>query len=138
MTVGQAAHRSGLSAKAVRLYEARGLLPPAPRSDAGYRLFTEADVAVLCFIRRAKALGLRLGEIRDVLELQRGGEQPCDRVVALLDDRITDIDRALADLRQLRRTMVSARAAADESRRQGGAAVVCRIIEDGPSADSRL
>jgi DNA-binding transcriptional MerR regulator len=44
ITVGEAARRAGVSAKAVRLYESRGILPPAERTEAGYRTYTEGDV----------------------------------------------------------------------------------------------
>lgn len=50
-TVGKAAQAAGLSAKAVRLYEAKGLLAEAPRTDAGYRVYTDEDIAILRFIR---------------------------------------------------------------------------------------
>ncbi|MDQ2706455.1 MAG: MerR family DNA-binding protein [Actinomycetota bacterium] len=50
-----------------------------------------------------------LDEIKDVLDLQRGGEQPCARVTALLDDHIAAIDRKLVDLRRLRRSLLGAR-----------------------------
>jgi len=134
MTVGTVAEAAGVSPKAVRLWEARGLLPPAERTEAGYRVFTDEDVAVLRFIRQAKALDLTLAEIKDILDLQRNGAAPCGRVTALLDSRIADIDRTLADLRQLRRTLIAARWAARESRRRGQDAVVCQIIEQaGPS-----
>jgi hypothetical protein len=57
LTVGQAARRAGLTAKAVRLYEARGLLPPAERTSSGYRCYTEHDIRLLRFIRQARDLG---------------------------------------------------------------------------------
>lgn len=133
MTVGAAAEAAGVSAKAVRLWESKGLLPPAERTEAGYRLFTDEDVAVLRFIRQAKALGLSLIEIKDILDLQRHGATPCDRVSDLLDTHIAEIDRTLADLRELRRTLTNARRAARDSRRRGEHAVVCRIIEQTPA-----
>ena len=55
MTVGRAAQAAGLTRKAVRLYEERGLLPPAQRTAAGYRLYNQDDVDTLTFIRRARA-----------------------------------------------------------------------------------
>ena len=134
--VGAAAAEAGVSAKAVRLWESKGLLPPAQRTEAGYRRFSADDIGVLRFIRQAKTLGLTLAEIKDVLELQRGGAAPCKRVTALLDERIADIDRTLAELRTLRRTLAGARHAARESRRRGEEAVVCRIIETAPSAEA--
>lgn len=130
MTVGAAARAAGVSAKAVRLWESKGLLPPAERTEAGYRLFTEDDLGVLRFIRQAKTLGLQLTEIKDILDLQREGSVPCGRVTELLDTRITEIDRTLTELRQLRRSLVTVRRAARDSQRRGEHAVVCRLIEN--------
>lgn len=134
VTVGTAAEAAGVSAKAVRLWESKGLLPPAQRTEAGYRLFSDEDVAVLRFIRQAKALDLSLAEIKDIVDLQRDGAAPCARVTELLDTHITGIDRTLADLRQLRRTLAAARRAARDSQRRGEEAVVCRIIETATEA----
>ncbi|GAA2882103.1 heavy metal-responsive transcriptional regulator [Streptomyces mexicanus] len=131
-TVSQAAEQAGVTRKAIRTWEDKGLLPPAERTEAGYRLFTADDIAVLRFIRQAKTLGLTLAEVGDILALQRDGAQPCGRVTQLLDAHITQIDRTLADLRQLRRSLLAARRTADETRRAGGDAVVCQIIEASP------
>ncbi|GAA1580110.1 hypothetical protein GCM10009789_37340 [Kribbella sancticallisti] len=128
-TVSEAIRETGVTRKAIRIYEAKGLLSPTERTAAGYRLFTDDDIAVLRFIRQAKALGLTLAEIGDILELQRGGAQPCGRVAQLLDAHLAHIDRTLADLRQLRRALLAARRTADQARRAGGEAVVCQIIE---------
>lgn len=133
MTVGTAAEAAGVSSKSVRLWESKGLLPSAERTAAGYRVFSDQDVAVLRFIRQAKALGLSLAEIKDILDLQRGGAAPCGRVTELLDAHIAETDRTLADLKQLRRALVTARRAARDSQRRGDDAVVCRLIES-PSA----
>ncbi|MPZ63823.1 MAG: MerR family DNA-binding protein [Propionibacteriales bacterium] len=135
MTVKAAANAAGVSAKAVRLWEAKGLLPAAERTAAGYRLFTDQDLDVLRFIRQAKALDLTLAEIKDILDLQRHGAAPCGHVTTLLDTHIADIDRTITDLQALRRTLVNVRRAARDSQRRGEEAVVCRIIETAHSAD---
>ncbi len=129
MTVSRAARRAGLTPKAVRLYESKGLLDPAPRTRAGYRLYQEQDVEVLRFVRQARALGLNLAEIREIIDLQRHGAQPCGRVLGIVDTRLKEVDRALRDLRALRRALQTARAAASESQARGEDAVVCQIIE---------
>ena len=133
ITVGEAARRAGVSPKAVRLYEARGILPPAERTESGYRTYGDRDVELLRFVRRARALGLRLEEIRRILDLQRQGAQPCDAVVRLLERHISDIDRTLTDLKALRRALAGALEGAKTSARQGNDAVVCRIIESNES-----
>ncbi|WP_020501431.1 MULTISPECIES: MerR family transcriptional regulator [Pseudonocardiaceae] len=130
MTVGAAAKAAGVSAKAVRLWESKGLLPPAERTEAGYRVFTEDDLDVLRFIRQAKTLGLTLPEIKNIIDLQRDGATPCGRVTELLDTHIAEIDRTLTELRQLRRSLATARQAARDSQRRGEDAVVCHIIEN--------
>lgn len=129
MTVGTAARTAGVSAKAVRLWESKGLLAPAERTEAGYRILTEEDLRVLRFIRQAKTLGFTLSEIKDVLDLQRYGATPCVQVIELLDRHIAQIDRTLTDLHQLRGLLASARQSAKLSQRDGKNTVVCQIIE---------
>jgi MerR family copper efflux transcriptional regulator len=135
-TVGKAAQAAGLSGKAVRLYEAKGLLPPAERTEAGYRTYTDDDITVLRFIRRAKTLGLSLAEIRDILDLRRGGTAPCRHVVALLDERIRDVDRTIADLRQLRHALADTRAYAKQHQADH-TDTVCQIIEHAPHSKAQ-
>jgi DNA-binding transcriptional MerR regulator len=132
-TVGKAARTAGLSPKAVRLYESKGLLPRAPRTEAGYRLYSDEDITVLRFIRQAKTLGLSLGEIHHILELRRGGSSPCQHVVVLLDERIRDIDRTIDGLRQLRGTLAETRSYAKQHQTEH-AHSICGIIERSPSA----
>ena len=128
-TVGDAAKAVGVSAKAIRIWEAKGLLPPAARTQAGYRLFSDYDIAILRFILRARTLGLTLSEIKEILDLHRHGMAPCEQVTALLDKHIRDIDRAIADLRSLRTALAAALQTARSDQRRGRAATVCRIIE---------
>ncbi len=134
MTVGRAARRAGLTPKAVRLYENKGLLDPTPRTEAGYRLYQDADVEVLRFVRQARALGLNLAEVREIIDLQRRGAQPCGRVLGIVESRLKEVDQALRDLRALRRTLRRAEQAAKDGQTRGETAVVCRIIESADGA----
>jgi DNA-binding transcriptional MerR regulator len=68
MRIGQLAREAGVSASALRYYEAEGLLGPAARSDAGYRLYDRTALGRVEFIQRAKRLGLPLGEIRRLVD----------------------------------------------------------------------
>jgi MerR family copper efflux transcriptional regulator len=132
VTIGQAARAAGVTRKAVRLYEAKGLLPKTDRSTSGYRLHSPSDVELLVFIRRARALGLHLDDIRDILDVKMRGTAPCGTVRDLLDARIAEIDAAVSELLALRRTLTATSSAAADC--TDAFATVCSIIETGPAA----
>jgi DNA-binding transcriptional MerR regulator len=129
VTVGGAARRAGLTPKAVRLYEARGLLPAAQRSGSGYRLYSEYDVEVLKFIRQARALSLSLEEIKEIIDLRREGLCPCGRVTDLVDRHLERVDHALADLGAVRDVLLQAKAIAASGSNGVQNPVICQIIE---------
>ncbi|MEV0486583.1 MerR family DNA-binding protein [Streptomyces sp. NPDC050508] len=80
-------------------------------------------------MRRAQALDLGLKKIKDILDLHRGGEQPCTLVVGLLDQHLEDIDRRITEFQSLRTTLRRARQTADQATEPGASPAVCRIIE---------
>ena len=126
-SIGEVASAAGVTARAVRLYESKGLLPPAERSRAGYRVFGDAHVEILAFIRQARGLGLSLEAISEILRLAES-EVPCGRTNALLDQRLDEIDRAIADLTHLRAKITAAKQAPARTD-----AVRCRVIEHATS-----
>lgn len=68
MQIGEVAARTELSLRTIRHYEETGLVAPSARSQGGFRLYTEADVARLMVIRRMKPLGFTLEQMRDLLD----------------------------------------------------------------------
>lgn len=105
MRIGELANTTGTTPKTLRFYEDVGLLTPAGRTAAGYRMFTADAVDRLNFIRRGRSAGLTLAQIREVLELRDAGATPCRHVKDLLDARLTDLDRQIAELQALRETV---------------------------------
>jgi MerR family transcriptional regulator, copper efflux regulator len=114
LTIGQVARRTGFSVKALRFYERRGLLPPAGRSAGGFRLYAEADIHRLDFVRQAKSLGLSLEQIRELVLAAR--QQDCGmtrpRLLRILDERIRQTAEQIgrltdlkSELEQQRRTL---------------------------------
>src|SRR5579885_1526174 len=83
LTRGQLAQRAQINLETVRFYEQEGLLAPASRTASGYRKFEESAVDRLEFVRRAKALGFSLGEIRDLLIIQDEHADTCVEVKKL-------------------------------------------------------
>ena len=77
LRAGELTKRGGVSRKALRVYEASNILPPAGRTKSGYRLYNEDSFAVLTFVKQAQSLGFRLSEIRDIVSLRRSGHSPC-------------------------------------------------------------
>ena len=100
MTIGEAARRSGFTIKALRFYERRGLLPASNRGVNGYRLYGETDLRRLSFIRDAKALGLTLGAIGEIVRTSHSNRRK--RLLGVLDARIAEATDRIAALTRLR------------------------------------
>jgi MerR family copper efflux transcriptional regulator len=105
MNIGQAAQASGLSAKMIRYYEDTGLIPAAGRTMAGYREYNEKEVHTLRFIQRARRLGVPVQSIRQFLALWQDRNRTSAEVKALALAHVTVLDRKLADLQAMRRTL---------------------------------
>ncbi|ALV33204.1 hypothetical protein AS200_15070 [Streptomyces sp. CdTB01] len=128
LTVGRVAQQTGLTPKAVRLYEAHGLIASPARNASGYRIYEPEDLPVLRFIRQAQALGLTLKEIKTVLDTQRDGRSPCTLVTRLLDRHLAEAERRIAELHALRDALHTALAHHAPSTHEEAAAI-CPVIE---------
>ena len=102
LKIGQLARRAGVTAKAIRFYERKRILPPVKRAANGYRLYGEDAAEILRFIKQAAGLGLTLAEIKDILVIRQGGRPPCTHVHQLLLDKADELDRKLEDLVDVR------------------------------------
>lgn len=111
MQIGQLAQRSGVAVDTVRYYERNGILPPPQRRSSGYRQYDDDDVARLRFVRRAKALGFSLAEIRDLLALSSRPADDMAGLKAAAGAKLADVERKLAELTRVRdglRTLIDA------------------------------
>ncbi|MBD2609238.1 MerR family DNA-binding protein [Scytonema hofmannii FACHB-248] len=88
-------------------YERIGLTPKPIRTDAGYRLFDEEDVKRLFFITHAKALGLNLDKIKEILSLQEGQSLPCQEVYHRLFRKIEQIKETISQLQAFKGKLVN-------------------------------
>ncbi|GJE56394.1 MULTISPECIES: Cu(I)-responsive transcriptional regulator [Methylobacterium] len=105
VTIGEAARFSGVSAKMIRYYEETGLLGPAERTAAGYRLYAQADLHALRFVRRARDLGFSMPEIAELLALWRDRSRASAGVKAVAQGHVADLRRRIAGLEGMARTL---------------------------------
>src|SRR2546428_5470738 len=98
MQIGEVEGRSGVSAKTIRYYEEIGVLGSPARTPSGYRVYGPAVLGRLRFIRAAQAVGLKLGEIREIVGMRDSGRTPCAHVADLIGQRATEIDAQIAGL----------------------------------------
>lgn len=101
MNIGQAAKSSGVSAKMIRYYEQTGLIPPAGRRASGYRDYSDTDVHMLRFIRRARDLGFSVAEIGELLGLWRDQSRHSAEVRRIASDHIGVLQQKIRDMQEM-------------------------------------
>ena len=101
MDIGRAARASGVSVKMIRHYEAIGLLPKVARTFANYRVYREADVHTLRFIRRARALGFSMNDIQELLGLWQNKSRSSASVKKIAGKHVDELNRKLAELKAM-------------------------------------
>lgn len=102
MKIGELAKRAGTAIDTVRFYEREGLLPQPQRQASGYRNYEASDVARLSFIRRAKALGFTLAEIRELLALSGRREDDMAGLKVAATEKLADVESKLGELGRIR------------------------------------
>ena len=112
--IGEAARRSGVSAANMRYYEKEGLLCPGGREDNRYRLYSEADVHRLRFVRLCRAMDMSLGEVRTLLALDTS-EAPLDVHTAChtIDSHLAHVRTRLLELQALEQDLRALRGRCD-------------------------
>ena len=104
LTIGELARRTGLTTRTIRFYSDEGLLPPATRTDAGYRLYDGASLARLELLRTLRELGLGLPDASAALAGVRPVAELARQHVSLLDEQIRVLRLRRAVLRAIART----------------------------------
>ncbi len=104
LLIGEVARITGFSTKTLRYYEEVGLVRPASRTEAGYRLYGEPEVARLEFIKQAKRIGLTLKEIKELIDLLADEALYKRRPEEILEARVVEIERRIVELSEFRAT----------------------------------
>ena len=104
MNIGEAARQSELPPKTIRYYEDIALVKPS-RSGNGYRDYSENDIHRLRFLQRSRSLGFTIEECRLLLSLYEDDQRASADVKAVANQKISEIDRKIKELRSLRKTL---------------------------------
>jgi len=133
-TVRRVAERIGLPPRTVRYYDHIGLVCPAKRSEAGYRLYSAEDEGKLHFVRQAKGFGFSLDQIRGLIAAAENGS--CDGVTSeldgLLERKIEEITTRIDDLRLTRNQLIAYRKEHKSGCRSEGHNAFCACLEGSP------
>ena len=107
MNIGEAAKISGVNAKLIRHYESTGIIPKASRSESGYRKYSENDVHILIFVRRARSLGFSMKEIKKLVSLWQNRSRTSAEVKGMTMSHIKSLEEKIYDLEAIRSTLMS-------------------------------
>ena len=108
LQIGQVAQKTGLSVDAIRFYEKSGLLPRPARTQGGYRLYEEREIADLEFIQKAQQLGFSLNEIRELFSIQRHPQEVCVHVRDLIAQKLAIVRGKIRELQTLEAGLMNA------------------------------
>ena len=131
MNIGQAADATGVSAKRIRYYEQVGLLEPAKRSDAGYRVYTAPDLHTLRFIQRARRLGFSLPQVSELLALWHGRGRSSRQVKAVAMKHVDELRSKIDELQSMVDTLTHLAIRCDGDERPD-----CPILHDLERSES--
>lgn len=98
LRIGEVARRTGLSVKTIRFYCDEGLLLPRERSEAGYRLFDQENLAELMIIRAFRAMDVSIPELARILEVRRSGLCNCTVLKDSIAAKMASIDQRISEL----------------------------------------
>ena len=126
LKIGEVAARAGVSVDALRYYERMKLLPRAPSTSGGFRLFTHEHIERVQFIKQAQELGFSLEEIKGLLAT--GGADEYRKVRNLLRLKLSQLDDRLKAMKGFRRLLARQLSACDEELERHGESACCPVV----------
>ena len=105
LTIGRLSHLTGVNVETIRYYERISLMTKPPRSIGGHRHYEPEHVERLRFIRRARALGFGIGDIRSLLTLAGRGNDACAEARDIAASHLADLRAKRDDLDRLEKVL---------------------------------
>lgn len=105
LNIGEAAAAAGVTPKMIRHYESLGMIPEVQRTQAGYRLYSPREVAMLRFIRQSRALGFSVKQIESLLGLWRDEHRASREVKELAQQQLAELEERQREIDEMRATL---------------------------------
>jgi len=105
LLIGRLAKLLGVRPDTIRFYERSGLLPKPSRAASGYRVYNDAALNQVRFIRKARSLGFSLDEIRRIMNLRGHGKETCRSVIAMAEATLAETEAKLQELSKFKETL---------------------------------
>lgn len=132
LTVGQLAKNTQVNVETIRYYERRGLIPPPPRRESGYRQFSKDTIARVRFIKRAQEVGFTLKEISELLSLRVAPDTTCADIKERTEGKIAEVEQKIHALQRIKKALIQLKATC----RGRGPSSECPILEALDSVES--
>ena len=124
-TISSLADSLGVRPDTLRYYERLGLMHPSGRTEAGYRLYDEQAAERLQFIKGVQRMGLRLGDIKELLDVRDRGQCPCGHTAALVERRLSEVDAEIRQLTAIRKQLLDLKKRNEECMEAGAEQWLC-------------
>ena len=129
MTIGELAKRSGVNIPTIRYYEEVGLLRPPARKSSRHRIYETTDANGLTFIRRCRAFGFSIAEVRTLVDLTSSAARPCFEARDLAQSHLETVRVTISELRALEKSLKQFIQTCD-TQCAGGPGKACAILND--------
>lgn len=127
LKIGEVSKRSGVGIETLRFYERLGVLGRPSRTESGYRLYDDATLERLDFIKRAQVLGFSLAEIAQIIAHKHAGQSPCAEVREIVRARLRELDQRMKEMQRYRKELAAALAEWEQVGDKEGH--ICGLIE---------
>ena len=114
--IGEAARRSGIHIETIRYYEREGIVPPPGRTATGRRIYTEAEIGILVFVKRCRNLGFPISDVKTLMALRDASEEQSGEVKTIALHHLQDVRDRIADLTRLQASLTSLVAECEDGR----------------------
>jgi DNA-binding transcriptional MerR regulator len=129
LLIGRLAKLSGVRPDTIRFYERSGLLPKPSRTASGYRVYDDAALSQVRFIRKAQSLGFSLDEIKRIMSLRGRGKEACRCVVSIAEATLSETETKLKEMQRFREALARHLSRWKRNSKSRAAAEFCALIE---------